>query len=303
VPVAAVAGVAGAESLLGGVLGEVELGAAAGFGTVMAPALAALAMMWPSRTAGPEMDEYHGGRSPDAGDTAPEGFSASPPQPPAPGLVPPGGSVSKPGEEGFSPAPHLPPQPGSVPMPPLPHVLPGPDAEPQGAVIHEQNRNDGLEGNLRSDPRRARDAARQADPAVTQVLKDGEWQAHHLINVGNVRDYKDIFEAAAKAGWRTDEVGNVMPLPATAEDQQKLKGHGIDRPTHRGGHPDWNKEVTKGLENIRDKLSRSSLVEGSDAYNAKARQMLEGLQDGLRIEMLTKPRIGSMPVGTDGLYA
>jgi hypothetical protein len=232
-----------------------------------------------------------------------EGFSASPPQPPAPGLVPPGGSVSKPGEEGFSPAPHLPPQPGSVPMPPQPHVLPGPDAAPQGAVIHEQNRNDGLEGNLRSDPRRARDAARQADPAVTQVLKDGEWQAHHLINARNVRDYKDIFDAAAKAGWRTDEVGNVMPLPATAEDQQKLKERGIDRPTHRGGHPQWNEKVIEGLEDIRDKLSRSSLVEGSDAYNMKVRKMLESLQDKLRTEMLEKSRIGAMPATMDESYA
>jgi hypothetical protein len=138
---------------------------------------------------------------------------------------------------------------------------------------------------------------------VTQVLKDGEWQAHHLINVGNVRVYKDIFDAAAEAGWRTDEVGNVMPLPATAEDQRKLKEHGVDRPTHRGGHPDWNKEVTEGLRNIRDKLSRSFLVEGSDAYNAEARQMLERLQDRLRVEMLEKPRIGSMPAIMDGSYA
>jgi hypothetical protein len=138
---------------------------------------------------------------------------------------------------------------------------------------------------------------------VTQVLKDGEWQAHHLINVGNVRDYKDIFEAAAKAGWRTDEVENVMPLPATAEDQQKLKERGIDRPTHRGGHPDWNKEVIKGLKDIRDELLQAPLIKGSDAYNAEARQMLEILQDRLRIEMLEKSRIGAMPVTMDGSYA
>jgi hypothetical protein len=137
---------------------------------------------------------------------------------------------------------------------------------------------------------------------VTQVLKDGEWP-HHLIDVGNVRDYKDIFDAAAKAGWRTDEVGNVMPLPATAEDQQKLKEHGVGRPTHRDGHPDWNKEVVKGLEYIREKLSQSHLVEGSDAYNAETRQMLERLQDRLRVEMLEKSRIGSAPVTMDGSYA
>jgi hypothetical protein len=137
---------------------------------------------------------------------------------------------------------------------------------------------------------------------VTQVLKDGEWP-HHLINVGNVRAYKDIFDAAAEAGWRTDEVGNVMPLPVTAEDQQKLKEHGVDRPIHRGGHPDWNKEVIKGLKGIRTDLIRSPLVKGSDAYNVKVRQMLEGLQDRLRIEMLEKSRIGAMPAGTSGSYA
>jgi hypothetical protein len=93
-----------------------------------------------------------------------------------------------------------------------------------------------------------------------------------------------------------------MPLPATAEDQQKLKERGIDRPTHRGGHPQWNDKVIEGLEDIRDELSQSSLVEGSDAYNVKARQMLEGLQDRLRIEMLEKSRIGAMPAGTDGSY-
>jgi hypothetical protein len=137
---------------------------------------------------------------------------------------------------------------------------------------------------------------------VTQVLKDGEWQAHHLINVGNVRDYKDIFEAAAKAGWRTDEVGNVMPLPATAEDQQKLKEHGIDRPTHRGGHPQWNDEVLEELRMIRRELGDSSLAEGSDAYNAEARRLLIELEGRLRLELLQKSKIGSLPISKDTAY-
>jgi hypothetical protein len=103
--------------------------------------------------------------------------------------------------------------------------------------------------------------------------------------------------------WRTDEVGNVTPLPIAPEGQQKLKERGIDRPTHRGAHPQWNDKVIEGLKDIRDELSQSPLVEGSDAYNAKARQMLEKLQDRLRIEMLEKSRIGAMPAGTDESYA
>jgi hypothetical protein len=249
------------------------------------------------------MDEYHGRGATGAGDVPPEGFAAPPPLPPLPGLVPPQlPGVMKPGEEGFSITPLPPSLPGSVPMPPLPHVLPGADAQPQGPVIHEQSRNDGLMGGLRSDPRWARAAARKADPAVTQVLKDDEWQAHHLINVGNVRDYRDIFDAAAKAGWRTDEVGNVVPLPATLEAQQKLTGAGIDRLTHRGGHPDWNEKVAEELQTIRSELGGSSLVEGSDAYNSKARLLLNELEDRLRLEMLQKSRIGYLPIRMDTAY-
>jgi hypothetical protein len=135
------------------------------------------------------------------------------------------------------------------------------------------------------------------------VLKDGEWQAHHLINVGNVRVYKDIFDAAAKAGWRTDEVGNVMPLPATAEDQQKLKERGIDRPIHRGGHPQWNDEVLEELRMIKNDLRLSGLPKSSDAYGAEAYRLLKKLEDRLREEMLTKLKIGLLPVDTSKSYA
>jgi hypothetical protein len=105
-------------------------------------------------------------------------------------------------------------------------VLPGRPAEEQGAAILQQDRNDGLAGGARTNSQRAREAARAADPAVTQALPDADWRAHHLINVAGLRVAPELIAAAARAGWRTDDPGNVAALPASPDAQQKLRAAG-----------------------------------------------------------------------------
>ncbi|MBV9782485.1 MAG: AHH domain-containing protein, partial [Acidisphaera sp.] len=184
-----------------------------------------------------------------------------PPRAPAPpGLVPPAQEARKPGEGGFTPAPPAPPLPGFTPAPPQSTVLPGPAAEEQGPSVLHQDRNDGLEDGMRTRSERARKAAREADPAVTRALQDAEWRAHHLINRAAAQRFPDLLKEAARAGWRTDDAGNVAPLPASPEAQRKLEGAGIHRPVHDSGHRNWNDDVRSGLSDIEDELRDDGLM-------------------------------------------
>lgn len=103
---------------------------------------------------------------------------------------------------------------------------------------------------MRRHSRRAREAARTADPDVTRALPDADWRAHHLINVAGLRVAPALIAAAARAGWRTGDPGNVAALPASPQAQQKLKAAGIDRPVHDSGHRNWNAEVENKLMGI-----------------------------------------------------
>jgi hypothetical protein len=120
-------------------------------------------------------------------------------------------------------------------------------------------------------------------------LPDAEWRAHHLINVAGLRVAPDLIAAAARAGWRTDDPGNVAALPASPDAQQKLKAAGIDRPVHDSGHQNWNVEVRDRLRQIETNLR--PLRRGSDAYGRRAREELEKLQNILRRKMLHEDRL------------
>ncbi len=89
-----------------------------------------------------------------------------------------------------------------------------------------ESRNAGLEGGARTYSKRAWKAARKADPAVTGHLSDAEWVAHHLINVAALKRFPELVRAAVRAGWRTDDESNVVPLPKSAAAQEKLRRQG-----------------------------------------------------------------------------
>jgi hypothetical protein len=247
-----------------------------------APLAALGILLYPSRTASPELDELHPGG---------KGFDPHPAMPPLPGLVPPVAGDPRPGEGGFTPISPTPPQPGFDAALPSPNVLPGRSAEAQGPTVLQQDRNDGLTAGARTNSQRAREAARAADPAVTQALPDAEWRAHHLINLAGLRVAPELIAAAARAGWRTDDPGNVAALPASPDAQQKLKAAGIDRPVHDSGHRNWNDEVRAGLELILDNLRNQGLTQDNEAYGREARRQLERLQDELRQKMMQEDRL------------
>ncbi len=284
----AVAGTAAAVAT--GIAEGIGAGFIGGVGELLAAAAAPLAALGiplsPSRTASPELDELHPGG---------EGFDPHPAMPPLPGLVPPVAGDPRPGEDGFTPIAPTPPQPGFDQAPPTSGVLPGRTAEAQGPTILQQDRNDGLTGGARTSSQRAREAARAADPAVTQALPDADWRAHHLINVAGLRVAPELIAAAARAGWRTDDPGNVAALPASPDAQQKLKAAGIERPVHNSGYRNWNDEVEDRLRQIERDLRR--LRPGSEAYGRRAREELKKLQNSLRQKMLQEDRLTQNEAG------
>jgi hypothetical protein len=92
-------------------------------------------------------------------------------------------------------------------------------------------------------------------------------------------------------------------LPASPQAQQKLKAAGIDRPVHDSGHRDWNGEVRRRLEQISDDLTNQGLTKGTNAYDRRAREQLEKLQNNLRQSMLRAKRLtrnGSTNVSSCG---
>lgn len=257
---------------------------------VAGPLAAVGILLYPSRTAGPELDELPPLLRPKAWREATEAFVPPAPTPHPPGLVPPV-QTRPPGEGGFTPGPSAPKPPGFAPDVPRPNILSGRSAEAQWPTILHQDRNEGLEGATRTDSKRARNAARAADPAVTQTLHDAEWRAHHLINLAGIRAFPDLIREAAKAGWRTDDVGNVAPLPASPEARQKLQSSGIDRPVHDNGHPKWNDDVEESLAEVRMALEGEPFAPGSEAYAKRAREKLEELQRRLRQDLIGLSRL------------
>ena len=225
------------------------------------------------------------------GTGAGEGFVPPSPTPAPPGLVPPVESKTKPGEGGFTPAPPAPALPGFTPTPAQSNVLPGHPVEEQGATILQHDRNERLDGGARTNSRRAREAARAADPAVTRALQDAEWRAHHLINIAAARRSPDLLAAAARAGWRTDDASNVAPLPASPAAREKLGAAGIHRPVHDSGHRNWNNEVLKALADIELRLDDEGMASDPGSYERRAREELERLQNDLRQKMLEFDRL------------
>jgi hypothetical protein len=223
-------------------------------------------------------------------DTAPtEALTPTRPSAPLPGSVLPAKNEASP--EGFTPSPPTPTPPGSIPPASPPTILPGHTAAEQSPIILPKDRNEGLEGGARTNSPRARKAAEAADPAVTNTLKDAEWRAHHLINLAAIKRVPALIKEAVKAGWTTDDPGNVAPLPATSDAQKKLDAMGVSRPIHNSGHEDWNVRVNKDLDSLTATLKNDGFKPGTDAYARAARKGLEKIQDDLRKLLLPSRRL------------
>ena len=170
-------------------------------------------------------------------------------------------------------------------------MLPGRTIEEEKPIIVQRDRNEGLVPGAETSSRNAREAARVVDPAVTKALKDADWRAHHLISIDGIRSAPDLIAAAVRAGWRTDDPANIAALPALPEAQKKLKAARIDRPVHDNPHRNWNNEVRRRLSEIERVLSEVKEEVGTEAYDRRAREELENLQNDLRQEMLKQQRV------------
>jgi hypothetical protein len=215
----------------------------------------------------------------------------------SPPFVPPPPVVRLPG---FTAGDHEPFQvPGLTPAAPaerLPGFTPRPEWEAKPAdagpvtIRPTTVEHAGREGDpLRSRSSRARRNASHADPEVTGHLTGPEWEAHHQINLAGIERYRDLIAAAGHAGWKTDDGGNVVPLPANKAAQEKLRERGIARPLHDSGHPEWNNDVTEQLELIRRRYQSQNL--NDKAVGKQIRQDLEKLQHDLGKSLAGKHRI------------
>ena len=227
------------------------------------------------------------------------GYTPIPPlPPPAPLPITP----SQPRIEGL-PADEAAGKPGvlSTPQAPaLPTLTAGDEFDPAQATVMEASRNEGLDPELRSYSERARRVLRE-DPSIGRAgLADGEWRAHHLIPHEVVRRNVELFQAAARDGYRIDDLGNLVALPTTPEAQKKLDEMGERRPIHDNPHRDWNATSLLEVEQIRRDLARSGYLQGSNDYNVKARLLLEGWEHRLRVLLSAQRRLTQHQLdGTD----
>lgn len=231
-----------------------------------------------------------GARAPRSADPGPlehEHLTPPPlPLPPHTGTPAPAPQRAEPVGGGYTAHPERPTVLGDPAAPAQPLILAGPAVSDQGPTILESRRYEGMEPALQSTTNAARQAAAMADRRLVDQLDDNEWAAHHLIGIADIRSFRRLFEIAAKAGWRADEIANVEPLPTTAQAQQKLHERGMDRPIHRGPHREWPREVRRQLELIEQDMDNSGLSEDSLDYQLRARALIENAQRSLRKRLL-----------------
>lgn len=297
----------GAAAGAGAVMAGTEIAADAGFAVLTGPlglglaaavGVGALTSAWWAAGAGsrtvvpPRFPRRAAG-----GDIPPEGFTPLPPLPPLPGSVPPHVPGDPPGEGGFTAHPEGRTEPGSVPPVMPPWFLPGDLPQEQGAVIFEREGNRELVPDLRSYSGRVRETLKRAGDKVTALLPEKGWVGHHLINFDSILRNKELFEAAARAGWRTDEAGNLVALPMDEEAQRRLREEGIERPVQRGAHADWNAMVREELEKLQMELKKSGYSEGTGSYDQEVRRMLEQLEKRLRDGLKDRTKLTEQMTG------
>ena len=188
--------------------------------------------------------------------------------------------------------------PGSPPIA-LPAIQPGAEiTTPDVFILENRRRNAGLQGDARTNTDRARQAARRADPDVTNTVSDSEWRAHHLIPLELVRSGDPVLRAALRGGWKTDEDANMAAVPNSPAALEKLRRAGISRPVDDSGHSYWNNDVKdrlaridKDLDRALDKPDTSDTSGPEPARDELARSKVEELMSELRRELIIKQRI------------
>ncbi len=170
----------------------------------------------------------------------------------------------------------------------------------------KDDRNKGLPDEVCTSSWRARDNAVDGDPELHAPdttrggnprlrISEEDFRAHHLIPMEMVRDYADLFRAAARSGWNPDEAANTIALPKDADAQARMgQAVGRQRPIHNSGHPNWNEEVRTEMEKLKEKLGGLS----GDRYDQEVRRLLEDLQQSLRQRMLDSSHMPKLTQAT-----
>ncbi|WP_284943942.1 AHH domain-containing protein [Acidisoma cladoniae] len=213
------------------------------------------------------------------------GLVPPPPTPTLPGLVPPIGAKTKPGEGGFIPPKPAPPVPGFTPAPPRHPVLPGRAIEVQKPTVFYKNRNKGLPPGAKTYSKRARVIAQTVSPGVTQILSKHEWDAHHLLSAAIMHDEAQLTADLLAAGFRMDSPSNIVAVARSYAAQQKLKAAGIHSPWHGHGHPDLIETTRVSIQKIMRELRRRNLKPGTVPYQRALKPMIDNLLKDLRAKV------------------
>ena len=113
-----------------------------------------------------------------------------------------------------------------------------------------------------------------------------------------MKDFRGLFEAASKAGFTTDEPGNVMLLPKDKAAQDALRTSGFDgarlRPIHNSGHQGERRTAAEALQKLQTVLENEKAVPGTAKYNERAYQMLRGLEAQSRDDLIGTERVSAL---------
>lgn len=121
-------------------------------------------------------------------------------------------------------------------------------------------------------------------------LTEADWRAHHLIPHVAVRRNIELFQAAARAGYRFDNPGNLVLLPYTKAAQEKMRAAGQHRPIHSSGHGDWNDARLEQVQRISERVETERLLGSEETADELARNLLKDLEQELRSEVLFAER-------------
>jgi hypothetical protein len=86
--------------------------------------------------------------------------------------------------------------------------------------------------------------SRAARAAISDQLKSGRMEAHHLVPAYNWGQRVDISDLAVKDGWEVNSPSNLIALPADPASQAEYQAKfGEWLPVHRGFHKSYNDET------------------------------------------------------------
>ncbi|MFI4976380.1 MAG: AHH domain-containing protein [Caulobacterales bacterium] len=107
--------------------------------------------------------------------------------------------------------------------------------------------------------------SRSARAAIAKELKDGNFQAHHLVPAYNWGKEINITQLAHEAGWNVDDPSNLIGLPANAKAQAEAPEW---LPIHNGPHSLYMEATRELILEVRAKFPK-------DLTPLQARSILE----------------------------